>query len=176
MKNLYELCLVVFLSVLFSSLLAAQTGGQFAITQSVVAGGGANSSGGNFGVVGTAGQPSAGTTSTGGNFGVTGGFWQAFLAPTAAQVSVSGRVLTANGIGLRNARLTLTNQAGETQSAVTSAFGYFRFSEVAAGETYILTVHSKRFMFGNPTRILAVTEEVSDVVFIADSSDLWIQP
>jgi hypothetical protein len=166
-----KIFLAISLSFFLATHSAAQVGGQFEITQSVIAGGGAESGGGNFAVVGTAGQTNAGTVSTGGNFGVTGGFWQASFAPTAAQVSVGGRVLAANGMGIRNVRLTLTNQSGVVQTAVTSAFGYFRFDEVAVGEIYILTVHSKRFIFSNGTQILAVTEEIGDVVFIADSQN-----
>lgn len=171
MKNLFELCLTLFL--VFSLLLSvmAQTSGQFAITQSVIANGGADSGGGNFGVIGTNAQPSAGTNSNGGQFSVSGGFWQVNLAPTAAQVSIGGRVLTANGSGIQNARVTMTNQNGETQNALTGTFGYFRFEEVAVGETYILTVVSKRFQFSNSTQVLFVVEEINDLVFIADWQD-----
>ena len=169
MNNPEKLCLaILFAILLLPSFITAQTGGQFAITQTVIAGGGAESSGGNFGVVGTTAQATAGTDSGSGQFAVKGGFWQAFFAPTAAQVSVGGRVLTANGAGIRNARVTMTDQNGQTQIAATSTFGYFRFQEVAVGEVYVFTVHSKRFTFSNGTRILLVSEEISDMVFIAD--------
>ena len=51
----------LFIVMLWQNFAAAQSGGQFAITQSVIAGGGggANSDGGNFGVTGTTAQPSA---------------------------------------------------------------------------------------------------------------------
>lgn len=169
MKNLFKLCSAALIAALsLSFIAAAQTGGQFAITQSVITNGGADSSGGNFGVVGTAGQANAGTDSGNGQFAVKSGFWQSSLAPTAARVSVGGRVLTANGAGIRNARVTMTNQNGQTRIASTGSFGYFRFEEVPVGETYILTVHTKRFTFGNATQILFVTEEISDMIFMAD--------
>ncbi len=64
---------------LFGSLLApaffAQSGGNFTIERSVVAGGGGTISGGNFTSDGTIGQPVAGTTSVSGNFSVENGFW-----------------------------------------------------------------------------------------------------
>jgi hypothetical protein len=148
----------------------AQSGGQFAITQSVVAGGGGGpSTGGIFGVTGTAGQASAGVSSSNTPFGVRGGFWQNDLAPTAAGVAVSGRVMTTNGSGLRNAFVTLTNSSGVTISVRTSTFGYYRFEDVAAGQTYIVNVKSKRFTF--TPRIIAVTDELTDVDFIADTLD-----
>lgn len=160
-------------ALLLSFITTAQTGGQFSITQSVIAGGGADSTGAIFGINGTAAQPNAGdnssgTTMTGGTFSVRSGFWQSSLVPSAALASVSGRVLTTTGIGIRNARLSLTNQTGATQTALTGTFGYFSFPEVAVGETYFLTVHSKRFQFTNGTIVLSVMENVNDLVFVAD--------
>jgi hypothetical protein len=135
----------------------------------VAGGGGGPSAGGIFGVTGTAGQASAGVSSSNTPFGVRGGFWQNDLAPTAAGVAVSGRVMTTNGAGLRNAFVTLTNSSGVTISVRTSTFGYYRFEDVAAGQTYIVNVKSKRFTF--TPRIIAVTDELTDVDFIADTLD-----
>lgn len=169
MKNSTKLALTFIFAVLLMSFEApAQTGGQFAITQSVVAGGGANSAGGNLNVIGTNAQPNAGVNSGGGQFSVTGGFWQAFLAPTAAQVSVSGRVTTANGFGIANVIVSMTDQAGVSATAVSNTFGNFSFAEVPAGEIYVFTVHSRRYQFSNPTQVLSVTDNVSDLTFIAD--------
>jgi hypothetical protein len=53
----------------------AQTGGNFTITQSVIAGGGQNSAGGAFSVDGTVGQAVAGANLTGGMFSLAVGFW-----------------------------------------------------------------------------------------------------
>jgi hypothetical protein len=160
----------IFMTAIFllSVSASAQTGGQFAITQSVIVGGGANSNSVNFGVTGTAAQPSAGVNSTGDQFAVTGGFWQAFFAPTAALVSVSGKVTTANGFGIANVRVSMINQTGETQTAVSNSFGNFRFAEVLSGQIYIFTVHSRRYQFSVPSQVLSVTDNVSDLVFIAD--------
>ena len=82
------------------------TGGSYSLNQAVIAaGGGQNSAGGNFTVDGTIGQAFAGTRSTNAPFSVAGGFWTTDpLAPSAASVSVSGRILAPDGIGLRNAR------------------------------------------------------------------------
>ena len=61
----------------------------------------------------------------------------------------------------------LTDANGETLFAMTSTFGHYRFNDVRAGETYILTVFSKRFVFDNPTRIVNVSDEVGDLDFVA---------
>lgn len=87
--------------------------------------------------------------------------------PTAANVSISGRVVTSKGSGIRNATVTLTDVNGSTLTARTSTFGYYRFEEVRVGETYVMSVASKRFRFVPADRILTVTDELTDVDFVA---------
>jgi hypothetical protein len=53
----------------------AQSGGQFDLSWSTIDNGGGASSGGQFTITGTAGQPDASTPLTGGQFSLTGGFW-----------------------------------------------------------------------------------------------------
>lgn len=89
------------------------------------------------------------------------------LGPTAASVSIGGRVTTPSGKGILNARVYLTDAAGETRYALTDAFGKYRFSEVAAGATYILNVSAKRYNFGNPTRVVSVNEDDENINFAA---------
>lgn len=91
----------------------------------------------------------------------------AISAPTAAMVSVGGRVQTETGRGIRNAVVTMTDQSGTTRTTRTTALGRFRFTDVAAGETYIFTVKGKRFEFVQPTQVLNVGEETTDVNFTA---------
>lgn len=88
--------------------------------------------------------------------------------PTAAQVSIGGRVAAADGAGIRNVVITLTDSNGATRTARTSSFGYFRFDEVEAGETYVLGVQSKRFTFSQPTRIINVSGAMDDILFTAE--------
>jgi subtilisin-like proprotein convertase family protein len=86
--------------------------------------------------------------------------------PTAAGAEIGGRVMTADGYGLRNARVTLTNQAGEiVQSAVTGAFGFYRFSNVEVGQTYIVAVGSKRYFF--TPRVIQVSDNLTELDFTA---------
>lgn len=90
------------------------------------------------------------------------------LAPSAATVSVGGRISAANGNGIRNVRVTLTDASGNTRTAKSSSFGYYRFDEVAVGETYTISVAAKRFTFNQPTQILTVQEDLSEVDFVAN--------
>lgn len=158
------------LLVSFSANVFAQTGGVFTITESVVAsgGGGQQSAGGNFALDGTIGQTVAGNTLSNSPFAVTSGFWNfTTVAPTAANVNIGGQIKTANGNGIRNVVVVLTNPNGETKTATTSSFGYYRLTEVPVGETYILTVRSKRFSFLTERRIITLLEELTDVDFTA---------
>ena len=93
--------------------------------------------------------------------------WTAgILAPLAAGVTVSGRVVTSDGRGVRNAVVTMTDPQGGVRRAVTGSFGYYRFADVQAGETYVVAVSSKRYQF--TPRVLSVTDELSNVDFIAE--------
>jgi len=83
------------------------------------------------------------------------------IVPTAANVTVAGRVLTAGGNGLRNAIVTLTDSNGTTRAAITSSFGYYQFDEIAAGQTYIVSVASKRYTFAPLT--ITVTDAITDL-------------
>ena len=157
--------------VLFLTIYApAQSGGDFAITQSVVAGGGGqNAGGGGFSLDGTIGQSVAGNALTNSPFSVTSGFWNFTpAAPTAASVDVGGRVITVDGRGIRSVRLVLTAPNGETRTAISSSFGYYKFVSVPVGETYIIAVYSKRYAFSQPVIIRTVLDSISDLDFIAE--------
>ena len=90
-------------------------------------------------------------------------------APTAALVSVSGRVLTAQGRGIRNVVITMTDSSGNPRTATSTSFGYFRFENVMAGETYIFTATGKRFSFGENAQVHSITEDITDLVFVASN-------
>ncbi len=145
--------------------LMAQSGGQYEIQKTTIATGGGAVSGGQFSVSITVGQTIAGVNSTNPPFGLNSGFWQASFAPTSAPVSVSGRVMTPRGIGLVNATVTLTNSSGTVVAARSSSFGYFRFDDITAGQTYILSVNSRRFTFAS--LVINVADHISDLELVA---------
>ncbi|MCA1638173.1 MAG: hypothetical protein LC768_07535 [Acidobacteria bacterium] len=92
------------------------------------------------------------------------GAFEVQLAPTAATVSVSGRV-TAGKRYVSNAVVHLTSQSGKTQTARTNFFGYYSFKELAAGETYIINVYSKRYQF--TPQVVNLTEDLDGLNFTA---------
>ena len=166
-----RLPLFTFLILNFSFALSAPaqiaSGGSFTLEKSVVANGGGTSAGGAFAVNGTSGQTAAGTQTNATGLSQKGGFWSVLMAPTAAQVSIQGRVVNASGIGIRNVSVKLTDSGGVTRSVLTSSFGYFNLTDVAVGEIYILSVAAKKYEFDEPTRVLTVQDYVSGIVFTA---------
>ena len=86
------------------------------------------------------------------------------VAPTAANVSISGRVFSPYNRGLSNATVTLTDQNGQIYTTRTSSFGYFRFNEIEAGQTVVVGVRSKRFQFDS--QVVAVNEQLEGLNFV----------
>ena len=101
--------------------------------------------------------------------GVTGfSDWTlAEFAPSAATVSVGGRVVSYNGRGIAKAVVTLTGQGGNVWRTVTGSLGYYRFDDVSTGQTCVLSVGSKRYQFGEPTRVITVADDALDIDFVA---------
>ncbi|HEX8369386.1 MAG TPA: pectinesterase family protein [Pyrinomonadaceae bacterium] len=92
------------------------------------------------------------------------------LIPTAAAVTVAGQVLDAGGRGIAKAQVIVIDSTGNPIArAVTNAFGYFVFDGITAGETYIISVASKRHTFTSPAQAVNVNEDVSGILFVADN-------
>lgn len=87
------------------------------------------------------------------------------FVPTGASVFVKGRVLSQTGRGISGAIVTLTNQAGISQTVKTNPFGYFVFNEIEVGQSYIITVSSKQYQFSQ--QVLSVNGNVEELSIIA---------
>lgn len=92
-----------------------------------------------------------------------GMFQHPALGPTAASVSVGGRVLTPGGSGIGRVVVTMTDLQGATRSAQTNNFGFYRFEGVRAGETYVFEVRHKEFQFA--AQIINVNDELTNLNF-----------
>lgn len=145
----------------------AQSGGNYQITQSVIGAGGQESTAGNFSLTGVIGQPLAGTNSTGGNFSVRGGFFTAQLAPTAAQVSISGSVFSGKGLGIiRRVRIILVDTStGIQRTTQTNDSGFYRFDELEVGRLYVVRAESRNYSFTPDSHIFELSENQQDVNF-----------
>lgn len=87
-----------------------------------------------------------------------------FVTAMAPPITVSGRVTTPGGQGLRNAVVSLTDSLGVRRTATTSSFGIYSFDNVRADDTYIFTVGSKRYRFS--PQIMLVSQGLTNVDFV----------
>lgn len=92
---------------------------------------------------------------------------QASGLPSAADVSVSGRVLNPKGRGLRFVNVMIAgNGLPEPLYATTNMFGRYRFEDIPAGESYVLQVFSKRYEFKQSSMVIGVNDNVTNADFI----------
>jgi hypothetical protein len=90
------------------------------------------------------------------------------LAPTAASAQVGGRVMQANGRGVANARVKLTDQNGNMRTARTNPFGYYQFTGVEVGQTYVIAGEHKQYKFD--PQVITVNGSLSEVNLIASET------
>ena len=76
--------------------------------------------------------------------------------------SISGRIVTPAGAGLRNATVSITI-AGVAVRVTTSAFGFYTFNNVPTNATYVITVPSRLFRFSPRTVIF--NDDLTNVDF-----------
>lgn len=104
------------------------------------------------------------------NGGVFGYGFAPLLVPSAANVTISGRVTDSNGNGVTNARVTALDAGQIVFSAVTNPFGYFAIEGITAGQSYVVMVSSKKYSFA--ARVVLAQDDITDMDFIADPRKL----
>jgi subtilisin family serine protease len=63
------------------------------------------------------------------------------IAPSASYASISGRVLTADGRGVKGARVDLLNAStNEFRYVTTNTFGHFIISDLRVGDFYVISI------------------------------------
>lgn len=87
-------------------------------------------------------------------------------APTAAEISIGGRVLTAAGRAIGGVRVVLHRaDTGEILSTSTSSFGYYRFDGLRAGQAFLVSVSTKRYTFSPASRLVSPSDSAFDIEF-----------
>lgn len=77
--------------------------------------------------------------------------------------------MTAFGRGIRNAKITIEGGVlSEPRRFLTGPFGYYRFDNLDAGQTYVVSVGTKRYTFGAPSRTVNLDADAANVDFVAD--------
>jgi hypothetical protein len=98
-----------------------------------------------------------------------GGWGIQFMVPTAADASISGRVVTPQGAGIGNAKVTVWGgEMTQPVMTVTGSFGFYRIDGLPAGRTYFVSVNAGRYTFQQPVRTVNLNEDVADLDFTAD--------
>jgi hypothetical protein len=87
------------------------------------------------------------------------------LAPTAAGVDIGGRILGSDGRGVNGAVVTLIDESGTATSVRSNTFGFYRFTNVTAGQTVVVSVSSKQYNY--QSQVVYLTDNVSDLNFVA---------
>ena len=83
--------------------------------------------------------------------------------PTPSDVTVSGRVVAANGMIITKATVTLTDSSGNVRTTASNSFGRFSFEGVEAGSTYILHANHRSYSF-SPMSLSVDADVVVDIV------------
>ncbi|MBK6750326.1 MAG: carboxypeptidase regulatory-like domain-containing protein [Acidobacteria bacterium] len=91
-----------------------------------------------------------------------------YIPASASGVYVSGRVSLAAGNGIRNVQVALVEADGTLHVTKTGSFGYYRFEDIPAGQTVIVSVAAKRYTFNPSTRIVSLNEDLADYDWVSD--------
>jgi hypothetical protein len=86
---------------------------------------------------------------------------------TAAGVSIGGRVVTAGGRPIAKVQVVSNDLGGNTRAVLTNPFGFYRFDDLQAGTTVLISVRAKGYLFTEPTRVLFLSDNLSTFDFIA---------
>ena len=87
------------------------------------------------------------------------------LVPSAAAVSISGRVVNGTGDGIPRAIVTINHPTAGVMQAVTNPFGYYSFPEVEVGATVMVSVTHKGYTFD--PQVVSVNDEIANLIFVA---------
>ncbi len=152
----------------------------------VVSGGGGTSVGVNFSLDGTVGEPSATNTLIGGTFTLDGGFWnvpQNFSttptptptpSPTAANGTISGRVLDHHGEPVAGVAISLTGT--QNRKAITDAKGDYHFDNVETTGFYTVTPAHVNYNFNPFNRAFSQLGNHTEAAFAASASSTKANP
>jgi len=93
--------------------------------------------------------------------GTEDAFVRKYSDPAAANFSISGRVLTSVGRGIRGARITVSGGSLPVPVVVVAdEFGFYSVGSLPAG-TYTVSAAQRRFNFSPPSRIITLNSNVT---------------
>jgi len=138
---------------------------QYEMTEYVISNGGGRSGDARYDVNGTIGQAAVGRTNLTLPYFVQTGFWNFDFSPTAAGVSIEGRVVSVFGSPVGMSTVLLSDVEGNTRTAITNPFGRFRFEGVVAGRGYFIIAKAKGL--SSDPRFINADQDVTGIELIA---------
>jgi hypothetical protein len=90
------------------------------------------------------------------------------ISPSAAAVSLGGRVMTVEGRGIGNVVVVMSSPDGSSRTAITNPFGFYRFDGVAIGVNYLIGASSKSYTFTQQTISHQAVDDADWLNFIAE--------
>jgi len=164
---------VVILSITLTAF-AQSSGGTLKITSSTVGGSGGAGSGGTITVQGSAGQTSAGAAQ-GSTISVAGGVWPASSnGPTAAPGTISGVILTDQGMPLPGVTITLTGS--DSRKTISDAHGKYEFDGATLNGQYTVTPALVDFSFNPALRSFTLAGVNTNATFTATANSDHLNP
>lgn len=91
------------------------------------------------------------------------------IEPTAANATVSGKVLSSQGRGIKGVGISITNlQTSETRNTITTSFGSYNFDDLPSGNQYLISLTSKRYNFLPSSQMINLTENLDGINFVGE--------
>lgn len=111
------------------------------------------------------------TSSTGWRTRISSVTYPNCLAPTVANIEISGKVSDSTGRGIKGAVIRIQETGtGQTRFARTNAFGNYKFEDVRGGETYIVTASARGYVFS--PQVLYAIDNRANINFAAENQAL----
>jgi hypothetical protein len=89
------------------------------------------------------------------------------LAPSAANASVSGRVVDSYGTPIRSASVQMWNvSTGAYHYAYTNTFGNYTFNDLPVADFYVITANHSRYIFEDNYRSFTLDDNLTGVDFV----------
>jgi hypothetical protein len=105
------------------------------------------------------------TSSSGWTTRISSARYPSCLAPTAASLSIAGRVTDRTGRGLSGVRIkSVATSDGQTKFTQTNPFGYYRIADLPNEATYMISATSKKFTFA--PKVIFLTDNLTGVNFM----------
>ncbi|MBK8304668.1 MAG: carboxypeptidase regulatory-like domain-containing protein [Chloracidobacterium sp.] len=89
------------------------------------------------------------------------------VSVSTPNVTVSGRVTNAEGRGVRNAVVRMTDSGGNLRTTITGPFGSYVFNNVQARDDFLLIPSSRRYNFAS--RLISSTSDLAGIDFVSTS-------